>query len=148
VASLWRPQPMITNPNDFFTQGCGRCERFNTPDCSTRQWHTGLLELRRICLAAGLTETAKWGHPCYMHADRNIAIIGAFRNNFRLTFFNAALMQDPDHILQKQGENTQHPDAISFTDNDGVTKLEPVILRYLKEAMDYAEKDIKPEKTE
>ena len=64
---------MITDPGDYFAKGCGRCDRFATPECSTRRWAAGLAALRRICLEAGLTETAKWGHPCYMHAGRNIA---------------------------------------------------------------------------
>ncbi|MEZ5393053.1 MAG: YdeI/OmpD-associated family protein [Bryobacterales bacterium] len=137
---------MITNIEDFFTLGCGRCERFATPDCSTRQWSRGLAELRRICLDSGLVETVKWGHPCYMHSDRNIAIIGAFRGDFRLTFFNAALMKDPKGVMEKQGPNTRHPDMIRFTDNAQVAKMEPIIGSYLKEAMGYAEAGVKPPK--
>lgn len=80
---------MISGVEDFFTRGCGRCPRFDTPDCSTRRWTQGLLDLRSICLSAGLGETVKWGHPCYTHAGRNIAIIGAFLGDFRLSFFNS-----------------------------------------------------------
>ncbi|WP_112609991.1 YdeI/OmpD-associated family protein (plasmid) [Rhizobium sp. WW22] len=137
---------MITDIEDFFAKGCGRCERFATPDCSTRLWIDGLNELRRICLEAGLVETVKWAHPCYMHAGRNIVIIGAFRGDFRLTFFNAALMKDPEGVLEKQGQNTQHPDMIRFVSNAAVAKMEPVIRAYLKEAMGYAEAGIKPAK--
>lgn len=135
---------MITQIEDFFTQGCGRCERFATPDCSTRQWAQGLRDLRRICLAAGLEETVKWGHPCYMHAGRNIAIIGAFRADFRLSFFHAALLKDPEQILERQGPNTRDPDMIRFSTNAQVALMEPVILTYLEEAMGYAEAGIKP----
>ncbi len=137
---------MITDIEDFFTKGCGRCERFATPDCSTRLWIDGLNELRRICLEAGLVETVKWAHPCYMHEGRNIVIIGAFRGDFRLTFFNAALMKDPEGVLEKQGQNTRHPDMIRFVSNDAVATMEPVIRSYLKEAMGYAEAGIKPPK--
>ena len=137
---------MITDIEDFFTRGCGRCDRFATPDCSTRLWAEGLAALRRLCLQAGLTETVKWGHPCYMHAGRNIVIMGAFRNDFRLTFFNAALMKDPDGVLERQGPNTAHPDAIRLTDNAQVAGMAPVILRYLAEAMGYAEAGLKPPK--
>jgi uncharacterized protein YdeI (YjbR/CyaY-like superfamily) len=137
---------MITDIEDFFAKGCGRCERFATPDCSTRLWIDGLNELRRICLELGLVETVKWAHPCYMHAGRNIVIIGAFRGDFRLTFFNAALMKDPEGVLEKQGQNTQHPDMIRFVSNAALAKMEPVIRAYLKEAMGYAEAGIKPAK--
>lgn len=135
---------MITDIEDFFTKGCGRCDRFQTPDCSTRFWAAGLADLRRICRAAGLTETVKWGHPCYMHAGRNIALIGALRGDFRLNFFNAALMKDPDGIMERQGPNTRHPDSILFTDNARVSALAPAIAAYLREAMAYAEAGLTP----
>lgn len=137
---------MITDIEDFFAKGCGRCARFATSDCSVRRWLDGLAHLRRLCREAGLLETVKWGHPCYMHKGRNIAIMGAFRDDFRLTFMNAALMKDPRSVLEKQGPNTRHPDMIRFTDIGEVAKLEPVVRAYLKEAMGYAEAGIKPEK--
>jgi uncharacterized protein YdeI (YjbR/CyaY-like superfamily) len=137
---------MITNIEDFFAKGCGRCDRFDTPDCSTKLWGRGLDELRSTCLEAGLVETVKWAHPCYMHADRNIAIIGAFQGDFRLSFIHAALLKDPKGVLEKQGPNTQHPDCIRFTDPAQVAELKPIILAYLEEAMGYAEAGITPPK--
>ena len=139
---------MITKVEEYFESGCGRCERFATPDCSTKFWHDGLLELRRICLEAGLSEHAKWGHPTYMHAGRNIVIMGAFREDFRLTFFHAALMRDPHGVLIGQGPNSQHPDCFRFDDNLQVVASESVIREYLAEAMGYAEQGIKPAKVE
>ena len=137
---------MITDPDAYFAQGCGRCDRFATADCSTRLWLTGLLTLRRIAIDAGLTETAKWGHPCYMHAGRNIALFGAFRGDFRLTFMNAALLEDAKGLLEKQGPNTKHPDCIRFSDNAGPGRLEPIIRAYLAEAMSYADQGLLPPK--
>lgn len=137
---------MITDPDAYFAQGCGRCDRFATPDCSTRRWLPGLLTLRRICRDAGLTEVAKWGHPVYLHAGRKIAILGAFRGDFRLSFFNAALMQDPEGFLQKQGPNTRHADCLRFTDTAAPAALEPMIRAYLAEAMGYADRGLLPPK--
>ncbi len=139
---------MITDIEDFFSKGCGRCERFATPDCSTRQWESGLRELRRICLDSGLIETVKWAHPCYMSAGRNIAIIGAFRGDFRLSFFDAALMKDPEGVLEKQGGNTQHADMIRFVDNAQVAEMEPIIRAYLDEAAGYAAAGLRSPKVE
>jgi uncharacterized protein YdeI (YjbR/CyaY-like superfamily) len=138
---------MITDPDAYFANGCGRCDRFATPDCSTRLWLPGLLTLRRIARDAGLQETAKWGHPCYMHSGRNICLIGAFRGDFRLTFMNAALMQDPEGLLERQGPNTTQPDCLRFTDTAAPSRLEPVIRAYLAEAMGYAEAGLLPPKT-
>ncbi len=137
---------MITDIEEYFTSGCGRCERFATPDCSTQRWLDGLSGLRRICIDSGLVEKVKWGHPCYMSAGRNIAVFGAHRRDFRLSFFNPALMKDPEGVLEKQGPNTQHPDMIRFTDNAQVAEMESIIRSYLREAMAYAEAGIKPAK--
>lgn len=137
---------MITDIEDYFTRGCGRCNRFDTPDCSTRQWEPGLRKLREICRNADLRETVKWAHPCYMHAGRNIAIIGAFRDDFRLSFFHAALMQDPEGLMERQGPNTRHPDMIRFTSYMQVAELEPTIRDYLEEAKEYAAKGVTPAK--
>lgn len=139
---------MITDIEDYFSKGCGRCERFDTSDCSTRQWGRALQDLRRICRSAGLIETVKWGHPCYRHAGRNIAIIGAHRRDVRLSFFNAALMKDPHGVLEKQGPNTQHKDMFRFTENAQVAEKEAIIRSYLKEAIAYADAGIKLPKDE
>ncbi len=139
---------MITNIEDFFSKGCGRCARFATPDCSTRHWIRGLTGLRRICLEVGLIETLKWAHPCYMHADRNIAIMGAFRGDFRLTFLNAALLKDAETVLEKRGPNTRHPDMMCFSDHGQVAEMESTIKSYLLESMGYAEAGIKPDKVQ
>ena len=137
---------MITDPNDFFTKGCGRCSRFATPDCSTRRWIDGLNHLRRICRDMGLEETVKWAHPCYMHAGRNIALFGAFQTDFRLSFMNPGLLRDTDGVLEPQGPNSQTPSMIRFTDVAQVGVLEPVIRAYLRQLMDHAEAGTPPPK--
>lgn len=137
---------MITDPEVYFAQGCGRCDRFAGPDCSTRPWLAGLLTLRRICREAGLVEVAKWGHPVYTQAGRNIAIIGAFRGDYRLTFFDAALLRDPQGVLQKQGPNTRHADCFRFNDTAAPAALEPLIRAYLAEAISNADQGILPPK--
>jgi uncharacterized protein YdeI (YjbR/CyaY-like superfamily) len=139
---------MISDPDDFFTKGCGRCDRFATPDCSTRRWIAGLDDLRRICLDLGLQETVKWAHPCYMHAGRNIAIFGAFRTDFRLSFLNAGLLQDTEGVLEPQGPNSQTPSMIRFTAVGQVGERAPVIRAYLRRLMDHAEAGTKPPKVD
>jgi uncharacterized protein YdeI (YjbR/CyaY-like superfamily) len=137
---------VITKIEDFFSLGCGRCARFATDDCSTRKWASGLLALRHLCLDVKLVEAVKWGHPCYVHNNRNIAIIGALRGDFRLSFFNAALMKDAKGVLERQGPNTKHPDMIRFTDNAQVAGLADTVRAYLEEAMGYADAGIAPPK--
>ncbi|MDH5798756.1 MAG: YdeI/OmpD-associated family protein, partial [Paracoccaceae bacterium] len=116
------------------------------PEWSTRLWIDGLNDLRRICRDMGLEETVKWAHPCYMHADRNIAIFGAFRGDFRLSFMNPGLLVDSEGVLEKQGEGSQTPGMIRFTDSKQVAEKEPTIRAYLKQLMDHAEAGTKPPK--
>lgn len=137
---------MITDIEDYFAIGCGRCDRFKTAQCSTQLWAEGVASLRRICRDLGLEEHVKWGHPTYMHAGRNVAIIGALQGDFSLGFFHPGLMKDPEGILQKRGSNTQHPDQLSFTDNAAPTAMESTLRAYLKEAKDYAERGIEQPK--
>ncbi len=146
VAQGYHETAMITDIEDYFTKGCGRCDRFATPACSVHRWTAGLVALRRICQSLGLTEAVKWGHPCYTHAGRNIAIIGALQSSFRLGFFNAALLGNAEGLLERQGPNSRHPDTVRFTDAAQVTALESAIRAILAEAMRYAEAGILPPK--
>lgn len=135
---------MITDVGVYFQDGCGRCDRFATPECSAKIWAKGLADLRALCLAAGLEEGAKWGHPTYMHAGRNVVILGAFRGDFRLTFFHPSLMRDPENALEKQGPNTRHADMLCFRSNEEVAAKSPLIAAYLAEAKGYAQAGILP----
>lgn len=138
--------PMITDIEDYFTKGCGRCKRFDTPQCSAQIWRDGVVALRKLCLAAGLEETVKWAHPTYMHKDRNIAMIGAFQGDFRFSFLNATLLKDPEGVLEKAGPNAQVPSVLRFDSVQKVNEFAPIINAYIAEAMSYADKGIKPVK--
>jgi uncharacterized protein YdeI (YjbR/CyaY-like superfamily) len=74
-----------------------------------------------------------------MHAGRNIAIIGALRDEFRLSFFNAALLDDRDGLLQRQGPNTRHPDCLRFTGLSEVQTQAPAIRALVAQAMAHAQ---------
>lgn len=65
---------MISDIEEFFQQGCGRCDRFATNDCSVQQWSHGLEQLRQLCLDAGLVETVKWVYLC----RQKYRLIGCF----------------------------------------------------------------------
>jgi uncharacterized protein YdeI (YjbR/CyaY-like superfamily) len=135
---------MISDPDHYFASGCGRCKRFNTPECSVRRWIDGVTALRSICSGAGLAETVKWGHPCYMHRGRNIALIGAHRNSFHLSFMNAGLLTGNSHVLVKSGPNSSHPDGVRFTSNNEVEALAPALRDLLAQAMRHAEAGTRP----
>ncbi len=138
---------MITEVEEYFQNGCGRCERFATVNCSARRWQTGLTALRQICLDCGLIETVKWGQPCYQHAGRNIALMGALRDDFRISFFDAVLLNDPQGILEKPGPNTQYACLIRFTDDLQVRQMQPGISDFLSQAKANAEAGTRPART-
>lgn len=125
---------MITEVQDWFDRGCGRCRRFDTPDCSTRLWAEGVAPLRRLCLDAGLDETVKWGQPCYVHAGRNVVIMGALRSDFRLSFFQPALLSDPQGLLQPAGPNSAGAGTIRFDGAAMVERLAPALRDLLAQA--------------
>ncbi|HVG48037.1 MAG TPA: YdeI/OmpD-associated family protein, partial [Rubellimicrobium sp.] len=78
------------------------------------------------------------------HAGCHIAILGVVRSDVRLGFFHAALLTDPEGILERQGPNTRHPDMIGFHDDGDVRNKKLVILATLREAMGYAEQGLEP----
>ena len=137
---------MITDADEFFVRGCGRCSRFGTPECSIHPWIDGLVHLRKICLGAGLEETVKWAHPTYMHSSRNIAILGAFRNDFRISFMNASLLRDDKGVLEPQGPNSPTPGMLRFSDVAQVGDRKRSIQGFLRQLMDHAEAGTKPPK--
>lgn len=127
---------MVTSIADYFTSGCGRCPRFDTPDCSVMRWKQGLEMLRTIVLDCGLIETMKWGHPVYTLGKSNVVMIGAFRESFVLSFFKGVLLQDEQQILSAHGENSQSTRIVRFTDPHHVFALETVLKTYIYEAIE------------
>jgi uncharacterized protein YdeI (YjbR/CyaY-like superfamily) len=121
---------MIMDVGDYFANGRKRCDRFDTADCSTRQWATSLATLRAICRDIGLSEPVKWGYPYYIHTERNIALLGAFPGGFRPDFMNPALLNDTEGVLEKQGPNSQAAGSLRFTDSADVVVREPIIRAY------------------
>jgi uncharacterized protein YdeI (YjbR/CyaY-like superfamily) len=129
---------MIDRIEDYFADGCGRCARFATPECSARRWAAGLAALRALCLEAGLDEGVKWGHPCYGHAGRNLAILGAFRGDFRISFPDAALLADPEGLLRPAGPNSRAATTITLAHVDEVDARAPALRALLAEARAHA----------
>lgn len=92
----------------------------------------------------GLEETVKWAHPCYTHAGRNIALIGAFREDFRLNLMNPGLLTDGAGLLERNGPNTQTAGMMRFTSVEQVGERETFIRAYLSQLMDHAVAGTRP----
>lgn len=111
----------------------------------SKQWREETELLRKILLDCPLTEAFKWGKPCYMHENSNIAIIQGFKEYFALMFFKGALLKDPQDILIKIGENTQAGRQIRFKDKKEISELETVLRAYINEAIEVEKAGLKVE---
>lgn len=99
-------------------------------------WKEPYLRLRAIALGCGLTETLKWGVPCYTARGANIALIHGFRDYCAILFVKGALLKDEKKILITQTENTQSQRQVRFTTAAEVEALEDTLRAYILEAIE------------
>ncbi len=98
-------------------------------------WEKELSLLRKIALDSPLTEEFKWYQPCYTYEGNNVLILGGFKDFCTMSFFKGALLKDPEGILEKAGENTRSARIVRITDAKQVSKLAPVLKKYILEAV-------------
>jgi uncharacterized protein YdeI (YjbR/CyaY-like superfamily) len=134
---------MITKADVYFTAGCGRCPLFDTPACKVFTWQEILIHLRAFIIETNLTETCKWGMPCYTLNGKNVVLLAAFKDYVALMFFKGALLEDKLGILIRQTENMQSARQMRFTSLADVLKLEETIRFYLAQAIAIEEKGLK-----
>ena len=108
------------------------------------QWKQELSQLREIALSTQLSETIKWGVPCYVFGESNVILMGSFKAFCSISFFKGSLMKDSKGILSKPGENSQSVRMLKFTDIDQIRKLESVIMAYIVEAIEIEKAGLKP----
>jgi uncharacterized protein YdeI (YjbR/CyaY-like superfamily) len=119
----------------YLIAGCGRCTRYNTPDCSIHRWRDAIMELRRILLSCGLSEELKWSNPCYTDQKKNICIIGAFREWCTISFFKGALLSDSKELLEKAGAHTHSARVVRITSVQQVLQHEDTLRQFIHEAI-------------
>jgi uncharacterized protein YdeI (YjbR/CyaY-like superfamily) len=108
-------------------------------------WQKEFEKLRKIILTCGLTETLKWGQPCYTvtngsagqpSRESNVVLIHGFKEYCAMLFFKGALMSDSNGILVQQTKNVQAARQIRFTNTKEIVKLAPVLKSYIYEAIE------------
>ncbi len=134
---------MNKSVDNYFIEGCGRCQFGGTPQCKVHKWPNELEHLRRIALACGLQEESKWGVPCYTYKNSNILIVAAFKDFAAISFFKGALLQDAAHILKSPGENSQSGRIVPFTGIAEILNLEAVLKSYIFEAIEVEKAGLK-----
>jgi uncharacterized protein YdeI (YjbR/CyaY-like superfamily) len=108
-----------------------------------KKWSEVLQKLRTVILDCPLTEEVKWRVPVYTFGDKNIVIVGAFKESCMLSFVKGALLKDAKGILQKPGENSQAVRVVRFTQVQEIVELEPVLKAYIQEAIEVEKAGLK-----
>src|ERR1700733_8680666 len=107
------------------------------------KWPKELEKLRMIILDCGLTEELKWGVPCYSFDQTNVVIIGELKDCCVLSFFKGALLDDPNDMLEKPGENTQSVRLVRFTNVREIARMESILKAYIYEAIEVEKAGLK-----
>ncbi|MCC9609471.1 YdeI/OmpD-associated family protein [Blastopirellula sp. JC732] len=107
------------------------------------QWRAELEELRAIILGCKLTETMKWGCPCYTQDDRNIVLLHEFKEYCAILFFKGALLKDPKQVLIQQTKNTQSARQMRFTSAKEIAPLKSTIKAFVRAAIEVEKAGLK-----
>lgn len=100
------------------------------------KWKEELEKIRQIVLGCGLIEEFKWGVPCYVFQEKNIILLGKFKDYCSMSFFKGALLKDKKNILSKVGNNTQAVRIIKFTNTQQINEIEMILKDYIYESIE------------
>ncbi len=103
---------------------------------NSEKWREELKLLRRIVLGCGLSETLKWGVPCYTFENGNVVLIHTFKEYCALLFVKGALIKDGAGILITQTEHTQAGRQIRFKNVQEIAGMELTLKAYVQEAIE------------
>tara|TARA_R110000868_G_scaffold325702_5_gene586564 strand:- start:53 stop:682 length:630 start_codon:yes stop_codon:yes gene_type:complete len=108
-----------------------------------QKWQPELIKLRQILLDCDLIEVLKWKQPCYTYKNKNIAMIGSFKEFIALSFFKGALLKGGASILVQQGENTRSARIAKLTTLSEIDKLQDVLKALIFEAIEVEKTGVK-----
>lgn len=134
---------MVTNVEEYFIDGCGRCKLFRTPDCKVHTWKKELLALREIALQSGLEEQMKWGQLCYTLKGKNVLLIAAFKEYCGFSFFKGALLSDSYKILDTPSDFRNESRQLKFQNVNEILALAPKMAEYIQEAIEVERQGLK-----
>jgi len=126
-------------------------KRFTSVDdyiAAAEVWQDELIRLREILQKTPLTETVKWGSPCYTYNNKMLVGLGAFKSYVGLWFYQGALLSDPDGVLiNAQEGRTKAMRQWRFSSKKDIKVSK--IRAYVKEAIALQEagKEIKPDRS-
>jgi uncharacterized protein YdeI (YjbR/CyaY-like superfamily) len=99
-----------------------------------------LFVLCEILNSTELTETVKWGAPCYTINGKNVIGLAAFKSYVGMWFFQGALLSNKEKVLINAQENkTKALRQWRFTSLDDIN--DKLILKYVNEAIKNQKQD-------
>lgn len=119
--------------DSYLADGCGRCDKYQTPSCKVHRWEAELRALRGLVLGAGLTEHVKWGSPCYTLDDGNVLMVTAFNDYACVSFFKGTLLA-PSPLLESPGPNSQAVRMVKVTSLAELEARRAAIVALVEEA--------------
>jgi uncharacterized protein YdeI (YjbR/CyaY-like superfamily) len=122
----------------YLRDGCGRCDKYQTPACKVHLWTPALGALRAMLLEAGLTEEMKWGQPCYTLEGANVVMLVSLKEHAALQFFQGAALADGAGLLVSPGPNSRFARYVPLRTRAEVEAHRDAIAGYLAEAMERA----------
>lgn len=134
---------MNKSADQYFIEGCGRCQLGGTPECKVHSWTSELQLLRKIVMDCGLVEETKWGVPCYTLKGKNILTVSAFKNYCSISFFKGTLLKDAKALLVKPGPNSQAIKHFKFQNRHEILEFERDINAYILEAIEIEKANLK-----
>ncbi len=99
------------------------------------QWRAEMVKLRTLLKGEGLSESIKWGKPCFSHGDNNVAILQPMNDFLALMFFKGALIEDSANLLEEQGKNTRSARRVCFTSVGQVKQYGPKVRDFVRQAI-------------
>jgi uncharacterized protein YdeI (YjbR/CyaY-like superfamily) len=125
-----------TTVDQYLLDGCGRCKKGGTPQCTVHRWHPILVALRELALECGLTEEVKWSVPCYTLNGKNVLMIHAFMEYCSVMFMKGSLLDDPNEALHRQTENVTAGRQLRYTKLEEFMDQRPQAKAFILQAIE------------
>lgn len=132
-----------TSVDSYLRDGCGRCEKFQTPECKVHLWTKPLTALRAMLNEAGLVEEMKWGSPTYTVDGKNVVMLTSFKAFCALQFFKGTALKDDEGLLESPGPNSQHVRFLKFLSLADVKTHRAAARRFIAEAIELERAGVK-----
>jgi len=137
-----------TTVNEYLLEGCGRCPKGGTPNCTVHKWQPILVAMKALALECHLTEEVKWSLPCYTVNGKNVIMLASFIDYCSLMFMKGSLLQDPEYLLHRQTEYVTSGRQLRFTSMEEFMAQRHVAKAFILEAISVEKAGRKIEKRE